>query len=111
MRTVTRHFADSPEGGLRCVMGTPVFVVRRYAPNLPYGPGAELRGIIQSSAAVNSPVVRTIESADGVRYVREFNAGRIIGVDKFNGNQATSVMTIMTDRFDNLVSTFPGLLK
>jgi hypothetical protein len=30
---------------------------------------------------------------------------------KFNGNRATSVMTIMTDRFGNLVSTFPGLLK
>jgi filamentous hemagglutinin len=72
---------------------------------------AELRSVLSSRAAVNSPVVRSVESADGIRYVREFDAGRVIGADKFNGNQATSVMTIMTDRFGNLVSTFPGLLK
>jgi filamentous hemagglutinin len=72
---------------------------------------AELRSVLSSRAAVNSPVVRSVESADGIRYVREFDAGRIIGTDKFNSNQATSVMTIMTDRFGNLVSTFPGLLK
>lgn len=72
---------------------------------------AELRSVLSSRAAVSSPVVRSVESADGIRYVREFDAGRVIGADKFNGNQATSVMTIMTDRFGNLVSTFPGLLK
>lgn len=72
---------------------------------------AELRSVLSSRAAVNSPVVRSVESADGIRYVREFDAGRVIGADKFNGNQGTSVMTIMTDRFGNLVSTFPGLLK
>jgi len=72
---------------------------------------AELRSVLSSRAAVGSPVVRSVESADGIRYIREFDAGRAIGTDKFNGNQATSVMTIMTDRFGNLVSTFPGLLK
>lgn len=72
---------------------------------------AELRSVLSSRAAVGSPVVRSVESADGIRYVREFDAGRVIGTDRFNGNQATSVMTIMTDRFGNLVSTFPGLLK
>lgn len=71
----------------------------------------ELRSVLSSRAAVNSPIVRSLESADGVRYVREFDVRRTVGADKFNGNQTTSVMTIMTDRFGNLVSTFPGLLK
>ncbi|GHU22418.1 hypothetical protein AGMMS50243_21930 [Betaproteobacteria bacterium] len=74
-------------------------------------PEAELRSVLSSRSAVGSPVVRSVESADGIRYVREFDAGRIIGNDLFNGNQATSVMTIMTDRFGNLVTTFPGLLR
>jgi hypothetical protein len=69
---------------------------------------AELWSVLSSRAAANSPVVRSVESTDGIRYVREFDAGRAIGADKFNGNQATSVMTIMTDRFGNLVSTSRG---
>lgn len=60
---------------------------------------AELRSVLSSRAAVGSPVVRSVESSDGIRYIREFDAGRVIGTDRFNGNQATSVMTIMTDRF------------
>jgi RHS repeat-associated protein len=72
---------------------------------------AELRALLSSRAAVNSPVLRTVDSANGVRYVREFDAGRVIGSDRFNGNQATSIMTIMSDRFGNLVTTFPGILK
>ncbi|QHE88463.1 pre-toxin TG domain-containing protein [Hydrogenophaga sp. BPS33] len=71
----------------------------------------ELRSILSSQSVVDLPIVRSIESAGGIRYLREFDAGRVIGTDRFNGNQATSVMTIMTDRFGNLVSTFPGLLK
>ncbi|MCC7716733.1 hypothetical protein [Janthinobacterium lividum] len=60
---------------------------------------------------IATPVTRMIESDVGVRYLREFNAGRAIGFDKFNDGQATSVMTVMTDRFGNLVTAFPGVLK
>ncbi len=63
-------------------------------------------------AVVNAPVVRIVESADkGMLYVREFDAGQVIGVDKFAGHQATSVVTIITDRFGNLATAFPGVLK
>jgi hypothetical protein len=72
---------------------------------------ADLRKVLGSSQEVNSPVVRTLESADGIRYVREFDAGRVIGTDRFQGNQATPLITIIADRFGNLVSAFPGLLK
>jgi uncharacterized protein RhaS with RHS repeats len=72
---------------------------------------SEVRGLLQSSGAVNTPVSRTIDSADGVRYIREFDAGRAIGFDKFNGGKATSTMTIMTDKSGNLVTSFPGVLK
>ena len=72
---------------------------------------AEVRGLLQSKDVIATPVTRMIESDVGVRYLREFNAGRAIGFDKFNGGQATSVMTVMTDRFGNLVTAFPGVLK
>lgn len=73
---------------------------------------AELLSLLSSKAVVASPVVRTVESADkGTLYIREFNAGRVIGTDKFTGRQPTSNMTIMTDRFGNLESAFPGVLK
>jgi RHS repeat-associated protein len=72
---------------------------------------SELRSVLSSRAAVSSPVVRAVNSKEGIQYIREFDAGRVIGTDKFSGNQATSVMTIMTDTFGNLKSAFPGLLK
>jgi filamentous hemagglutinin len=62
---------------------------------------AEVRGLLQSKDVIGTPVTRMIESDAGVRYLREFNAGRAIGFDKFNGGQATSVMTVMTDRFES----------
>ncbi|UZE31254.1 two-partner secretion domain-containing protein [Pseudomonas asplenii] len=71
----------------------------------------ELRSILQSDTVVSTPITRTIDSADGVRYVREVDVGHSIGVDKFNGGQPTSVMTVLTDKFGNLVTAFPGVLK
>jgi hypothetical protein len=71
----------------------------------------ELRTILSSRDAVGSPVIRSIESENGILYLRQFDAGQIVGTDRFNGNQATSVMTIMSDKFGNLVTTFPGKLK
>jgi filamentous hemagglutinin len=71
----------------------------------------ELRGLLQSKAVVSTPVTRIVESADGVRYVREVDVQHIIGTDKFSGGGATSIMTVMTDRFGNLVTAFPGVMK
>lgn len=44
----------------------------------------ELRGLLQSKAVVSTPVTRIVESADGVRYVREVDVQHIIGTDKFS---------------------------
>jgi filamentous hemagglutinin len=60
---------------------------------------------------VSTPVTRIVDSADGVRYVREVDVGRSIDTDKFNGGQPTSIMTVMADKFGNLVTAFPGVLK
>lgn len=72
---------------------------------------AEQRSILQSDTVVSTPITRTIDSAHGVRYVREVDVGYSIGVDKFSGGQPTSVMTVLTEKFGNLVTAFPGLLK
>ncbi len=51
-----------------------------------------------------------IESTDGIRYVREINLDKTIGIDKFSG-QPTSIMTVLTDKFGNLVTATPGVIK
>nr|WP_309546812.1 hemagglutinin repeat-containing protein [Rhizobium rhizogenes]QCL09198.1 filamentous hemagglutinin family N-terminal domain protein [Rhizobium rhizogenes]QCL09830.1 filamentous hemagglutinin family N-terminal domain protein [Rhizobium rhizogenes] len=72
---------------------------------------SELRQLLQSPQVVQTPVTRTLESADGIRYVREVTFGTPIGTDKFNGFQPTSMMTILTDRFGNLVTATPGRIQ
>ena len=66
---------------------------------------------MQSKEVVNTPITRMIESKQGVRYVREVDTGRPIGTDKFNDGKSTSIMTVMTDKFGNLVTAFPGVLE
>ncbi|MCM3703206.1 peptidoglycan-binding protein [Paenibacillus macerans] len=70
----------------------------------------ELRTLLQSENVVNTPITRVLPSNDGPRFVREVDAGEIIGIDKFSGN-STSTMTVLTDEFGNLVTTTPGLIK
>ncbi len=72
---------------------------------------SELRQLLQSSQVVQTPVTRTLVSADGIRYVREVTFESPIGTDKFNGFQPTSTMTILTDRFGNLVTATPGRIQ
>ena len=43
--------------------------------------------------------------------MREINVGSPIGNDKFSNFQPTSIMTVMSDRFGNLVSATPGVIK
>jgi filamentous hemagglutinin len=72
---------------------------------------SELRQLLQSPQVVQTPVTRTLESVDGIRYVREVTFESPIGTDKFNGFQPTSTMTILTDRFGNLVTATPGRIQ
>ncbi|RUT46784.1 adhesin [Paenibacillus anaericanus] len=71
----------------------------------------ELRSLLSSTEIVNSLVIRSIDSADGVRYVREITLDKSIGLDKFNDFKPTSTMTILTDMHGNLVTVTPGLIK
>ncbi|VVD73760.1 tRNA nuclease CdiA-2 [Pandoraea morbifera] len=72
---------------------------------------SDLTNILQRRETVSTPVSRVVESSDGLRYIREINVGRVIGVDKFNNFEPTSIVTVMTDEYGNLVSAFPGTMK
>ena len=72
---------------------------------------SDLTNLLQSSSTVSTPVTRVILSGDSVNYVLEVNAGQAVGTDKFNNNLLTSTMTVITDKYGNLVTAFPGELK
>ncbi len=69
------------------------------------------RPIIQIKDVVNTPVTRTQDSEDGIRYVRDVTMDRPIGTDKFNKFKPTSRMTILTVKHGNLVEVSPGVIK
>ncbi|MCM3490002.1 T7SS effector LXG polymorphic toxin [Alkalihalophilus marmarensis] len=71
----------------------------------------DLRSLLSSKTVVDSPVTKSIDSGDGVRYVREVTLDNPIGRDKFNNFQPTSTMTILTDKHGNLVTATPGRMK
>lgn len=71
----------------------------------------ELRSLLSSKNVVQSPVTKSIESADGVRYVREVTLDKPIGIDKFDDFKPTSTMTILVDKQGNLITTTPGKIK
>jgi RHS repeat-associated protein len=71
----------------------------------------ELRVLLQSNNVVKSPIVKTLQSNDGIRYIREVDVGKYIGSDKFNDFNLTSIMTVMTDEYGNLITATPGLVK
>lgn len=71
----------------------------------------DLANLLQNPNTVSTPITRTIQSDNGVSYVREVNTGRTIGTDKFNNYQPTSIMTVLTDKYGNLITAFPGKLK
>lgn len=55
----------------------------------------ELKSLLQSKDIVKTPVTRTLDSADGIRYVREIDVGKNIG----------------TDKYGNLITATPGVIK
>lgn len=67
--------------------------------------------MLQSKDIIKTPVTRTLDSADGIRYVREIDVGYSIGTDKFNNFQPTSTMTVLTDKYGNLVTATPGVIR
>ncbi|WP_106766552.1 adhesin [Paenibacillus faecalis] len=71
----------------------------------------ELRLLLSSKTIVKSPVIRSMDSADGVRYLREVTLNKPIGLDKFNDFKPTSTMTILTDKHGNLITATPGVIK
>ncbi|ODA01880.1 hypothetical protein A7P25_01250 [Achromobacter xylosoxidans] len=73
-------------------------------------PQSELRSILQSPQVVTSPIVRTVSTKEGMRYFREVDLQRDIGVDKFSG-KPTSFITILTDVKGNLITATPGKMK
>ncbi|BFH71439.1 hypothetical protein J27TS7_32090 [Paenibacillus dendritiformis] len=79
----------------------------------------ELKGVLQSKEVVSTPVSRVLYSdiklADGTiekqaRYVREVTLDSNIGIDKFSGSP-TNIMTVLTDKYGNLVTATPGVIK
>jgi hypothetical protein len=71
---------------------------------------SELRSILQSPQVVGSPITRTLQSNSGLRYERVVTLRSPVGNDKFNSFQPTTTMTVLTDRFGNLVTATPGRL-
>uniref|UniRef100_UPI0028AF36B3 hypothetical protein n=1 Tax=Pseudomonas lopnurensis TaxID=1477517 RepID=UPI0028AF36B3 len=64
----------------------------------------ELKGVLQSSSVVKSPVTAL---PDG-QFVRIVDTGRIIGTTTLkDGGLPTSVIKVFTDRAGNLITTFP----
>ena len=71
---------------------------------------AGLRSLLQSKQAVNSPIVKKLQSdIHGALYVRQIDVGRIIGTNYLKNNSPTSVLTIQSDKFGNIVTAFPGM--
>ena len=71
-------------------------------------PLPEVRTLLQSRSVVSTPISSVVPSERGLRYIRQVDIGHPIGFDKYNGNQPTSMLTVMTDRLGNLISAFPG---
>ncbi|MFV8603044.1 DUF637 domain-containing protein, partial [Ralstonia pseudosolanacearum] len=72
---------------------------------------SDLVTLLQSPSTVSTPVIRTIQSGSNTNYVREVNVGKVVGTDKFSNYQPTSTITVITDKYGNLVTAFPGKLK
>jgi hypothetical protein len=68
---------------------------------------SELENILQSKQVVNSPVRPSSISGE---YIREVDVNHIVGNYPQNlGGDSTSVITVVTDKYGNVVNTFPGI--
>ncbi len=73
----------------------------------------ELKILLSSRYVIKTPITRIIQSSEGLLYERVVQRISInpIGLNKMNNFQPTSIFTILTDRFGNLVTATPGLIK
>ena len=71
----------------------------------------DLRSLLQSKDVVGTKVTRILNSNDGARFVREVRLKQNIGLDKFNDMKPTSTMSVLTDKFGNLVTATPGVIR
>lgn len=76
--------------------------IAKFAGKSKFNAGEDIAGLI--TRATQQPMV---PQANG-NFQRIFNAGRNIGVDRATG-QATSTMTVITNRDGDLITAFPGL--
>lgn len=68
----------------------------------------EIRSLLSSKQVVGSPAA-ILESGG---FVRQIDVGRTIGNLPANaGGKSTSILTVITDEYGNLINTFPGPLK
>jgi hypothetical protein len=75
--------------------------IGKFAGKSKFNAGEDVANLIQS--ATQQPVVKQVNG----RYVRTFDVGRDIGLDRVSG-QKTSIMTIITEFDGTLVTAFPG---
>ena len=67
-----------------------------------------MRSLLVKQDVVSSPV----ELLSSGQYVRQVDVGRVIGNLPGNaGGSPTSILTVITDDFGNLVNAFPGPVK
>ncbi|MDA5535204.1 DUF637 domain-containing protein [Yersinia mollaretii] len=71
----------------------------------------ELKAVLQDKKIANIPITRTIQSNDSPRYERVIDMGKPIGFDKFSGGAPTSIMTVLTDKYGNLITATPGRIQ
>ncbi|WP_216639286.1 hypothetical protein, partial [Achromobacter ruhlandii] len=72
---------------------------------------SELRAVLQSTQVVSSPIVRIVVHDKGHRYFREVDLERPIGRDRFNNNDPTSFITVLTNKRGDLITVTPGKMK
>ena len=75
--------------------------IAKFAGKSKFNPGEDLTTLIQRGT--QQPMV-----PQGNRFVRTFDAGRTIGLDRATGQQ-TSIMTVVTEADGTLVTAFPGV--
>lgn len=71
----------------------------------------ELRKLLGSKEVVKSPILRTVQSKDGLLYLREVTLDKAIGLDKYSSYNPTSIMSILTDGKGVLKTATPGRIN
>jgi filamentous hemagglutinin len=71
----------------------------------------QIKELLSNSDVIRAPVTRKLESPTGTNYVRQLDVGRVIGRDRYDNNNETSTLTVITNWQGDLVTAFPGILQ